>query len=89
MPESLSTPPPLPRTQPPFLRRDSTRVKLLGVGALMLVMLIPLAMISGVLSDRLQRRNEAVAEITASWGKDQNLIGPCSAFLINIAPSRA
>ena len=50
--------------------------KLLGVGGLILLMLIPLAMIEGVLSDRLARRNEAVNEITASWGKEQNIIGP-------------
>ena len=42
----------------------------------MLVLLIPLAMITGVLSDRLMRRNEAVADITSSWGKEQNVIGP-------------
>jgi inner membrane protein len=51
-------------------------LKLLGVGALILLMLIPLLMIEGVLSDRLARRNEAVADITASWGKEQNIIGP-------------
>ena len=51
-------------------------LKLLGVGALILLMLIPLLMIEGVLSDRLARRNEAVNDITSSWGKDQNIIGP-------------
>ena len=50
--------------------------KLLGVGALILLMLIPLLMIEGVLNDRLVRRNEAVADITASWRKEQNIIGP-------------
>ncbi|HWX15519.1 MAG TPA: inner membrane CreD family protein [Chthoniobacterales bacterium] len=69
-------PPPLPKSQPSFGRRQSTIIKLLGVGALVLVLLIPLAMITGVLSDRLMRRNEAVAEITSSWGKEQNVIGP-------------
>ncbi|MFZ3373973.1 MAG: cell envelope integrity protein CreD [Chthoniobacterales bacterium] len=69
-------PPPLPKSQPSFGRRHSTIIKLLGVGALVLVLLIPLAMITGVLSDRLMRRNEAVAEITSSWGKEQNVIGP-------------
>jgi len=69
-------PPPLPKSQPPFGRRQSTIIKLLGVGALVLVLLIPLAMITSVLSDRLMRRNEAVADITASWGKEQNVIGP-------------
>ncbi len=49
---------------------------MLGVGALILVMLIPLFMIKGVLSERLQRRNEAVDEITGAWGKEQNIIGP-------------
>jgi inner membrane protein len=75
MPE-LQPPPPLPKSQPLFLRRNSTVIKLFGAGALILVMLIPLAMIRGVLSDRLERRNEAVSEITDSWGKDQNIIGP-------------
>jgi inner membrane protein len=70
------SPPPLPKSQPSFTRRHSTILKLIGVGALVLVLLIPLEMITGVLSDRLSRRNEAVADITASWGKEQNLIGP-------------
>jgi inner membrane protein len=69
-------PPPLPKSQPFFKRRHLTTLKLFGVGALILIMLIPLAMIQGVLSDRLARRNEAVDDITSSWGKDQNIIGP-------------
>jgi inner membrane protein len=67
-------PPPLPRAQPPFLRRNSTIVKLLGAGAL--ILMIPLQMITGVLSKRLEWRNEAVADITGVWGKDQQIIGP-------------
>src|SRR5437016_5742821 len=69
-------PPPLPKSQPLFGGRHSTIIKLLGVGALVLVLLIPLAMITGVLRDRLSRRNEAVADITSSWGREQNVIGP-------------
>ena len=42
----------------------------------MLLLLIPLVMITGVLNDRLSRRNEAVADITSSWGREQNVIGP-------------
>jgi hypothetical protein len=60
MPEAQEPPPPLPKSQPSFGKRYSTIIKLLGVGALVLVLLIPLAMITGVLSERLQRRNEAV-----------------------------
>src|SRR5216110_966611 len=75
MPE-VQAPPPLPKSQPSFGRRHSTIIKLLGVGGLVLVLLIPLAMITGVLRERLQRRNEAVADITLSWGKEQNVVGP-------------
>jgi inner membrane protein len=69
-------PPPLPKSQPFFKRRSSSMLKLLGVGGLILIMLIPLLMIEGVLSDRLARRNEAVNDITSSWGKEQSIIGP-------------
>ncbi len=75
MPEAVA-PPPLPKSQPPFGRRYSTILKLLGVGGLVLVLLVPLAMITGVLSERLQRRNQAVGDITSSWGREQNVIGP-------------
>ena len=77
MPERpLTTPPPLPKSQPSFGKRYRTIIKLVGVGLLILLLLIPLEMITGVLSDRLNRRNEAVADITSSWGKEQCIIGP-------------
>src|SRR5437588_7748252 len=75
MPETQA-PPPLPKSQPSFGKRYRTIIKLIGVGILILLLLIPLGMISGVLSDRLSRRNEAVADITSSWGKQQSIIGP-------------
>ena len=75
MPEA-QVPPPLAKTQPSFRRQNSTILKLLGVGALILVMLVPLLMIQSVLSERLARRNEAVDEITSAWGKEQNILGP-------------
>jgi inner membrane protein len=77
MPENSPTaPPPLPKSQPSFGKRFSTVIKLVGVGLLILLLLIPLGMITGVLNDRLMRRNEAVADITSSWGKEQSIIGP-------------
>src|SRR6266480_751012 len=88
MPE-VQAPPPLPKSQPSFGRRHSTIIKLLGVGALVLVLLIPLAMITGLLRERLQRRNEAVADITSSWGKEQNLIGRYLGFPINTNSKRS
>ena len=77
MPETPPTaPPPLPKSQPSFGKRFSTIIKLIGVGLLVLLLLIPLGMITGVLNDRLMRRNEAVADITSSWGKEQSVVGP-------------
>lgn len=76
MPEVTNAPPPLPKSQPSFGKRYRTIIKLIGVGILILLLLIPLGMITGVLSDRLNRRNEAVGDITSSWGKQQCLIGP-------------
>jgi hypothetical protein len=52
MPETPPTaPPPLPKSQPSFGKRHSTIIKLLGVGALVLILLIPLTMITGVLNN--------------------------------------
>ena len=76
MPEVTNAPPPLPKSQPSFGKRYRTIIKLIGVGILILLLLIPLGMITGVLSDRLNRRNEAVGDITSAWGKQQCLIGP-------------
>ena len=59
-----------------FLKRCATFFKLAGMTLLILLLLIPLGMIRSVLGERLSRRNEAVADITSSWGKDQSIIGP-------------
>ncbi|MBI3851085.1 MAG: cell envelope integrity protein CreD [Verrucomicrobia bacterium] len=59
-----------------FLKRCATVFKLAGVAVLILLLLIPLSMVRSVLHERLGRRNEAVADITSSWGRDQKLVGP-------------
>ncbi len=59
-----------------FLKRCATIFKMAGVAVLILLLLIPLNMVSSVLRERLGRRNEAVADITSSWGRDQKLVGP-------------
>ncbi|MBI5883725.1 MAG: cell envelope integrity protein CreD [Elusimicrobia bacterium] len=51
-------------------------LKIGSVFAIALVLLIPLSMIQSTLEERLSRRNEAVADITSSWGKEQVLVGP-------------
>jgi inner membrane protein len=59
-----------------FLKRRAIFFKMAGVTLLLLLLLIPLGMIQSVLSGRLERRNEAVAEITSVWGREQSVIGP-------------
>lgn len=59
-----------------FLKRRAIFFKMAGVIILVLLLLIPLAMIQSVLRERLERRNEAVAEITSVWGRAQSVIGP-------------
>jgi inner membrane protein len=59
-----------------FLKRRALFFKMAGVTLLTLLLLIPLAMIHSVLRERLERRNEAVAEITSVWGREQSIIGP-------------
>lgn len=59
-----------------FLKRCATVFKMTGVAVLILLLLIPLSMVRSVLHERLGRRNEAVADITSSWGRDQKLVGP-------------
>lgn len=59
-----------------FLKRWATVIKLGSMSLLILLLLIPLGMIRSVLNERLERRNEAVVDITSSWGRDQNIVGP-------------
>lgn len=61
---------------PSLLKRSATFFKMTGVTILILLLLIPLVMIRSVLRERLERRNSAVAEMTSTWGREQNIIGP-------------
>jgi inner membrane protein len=51
-------------------------LKLGMIAALTLLLLVPLTMIRSVLSERLERRQEALANITATWGGAQLVSGP-------------
>lgn len=89
--ETPATPPGLPPTPPPIRppqdpvqsliesgRRTlaGSTFKLLLVGILTLLMLIPVAKIYFLLQERQERRDTAVNEITATWGKPQEIVGP-------------
>ncbi|MGB5718135.1 MAG: cell envelope integrity protein CreD [Gammaproteobacteria bacterium] len=51
-------------------------VKLVVIGALMLGLMVPLAMIEGVVSERSAYRNQAKSSIAASWTGEQKFLGP-------------
>lgn len=55
---------------------QSTTFKLLGLGFLALLMLIPLGMVSGLRSERESRRVEAEDTIASSWGAATRVAGP-------------
>lgn len=59
-----------------LLRRARPSLKLFTLFVLLLLLLIPLNMIRGVLDERRMRKNEAVRDITASWGGRQVMVGP-------------
>lgn len=50
--------------------------KVIGMGVLALVLLVPVVMIRDLIAERQTRRNEAVGEIAAGWGRNQTLGGP-------------
>jgi inner membrane protein len=56
--------------------RNSQMLRLLSVGFLALLLQIPIAMIGSRVSERQQRRDEAVAEVSSKWGNAQAITGP-------------
>jgi len=56
--------------------RGSIMLKLLVVGFLMLILLIPSSMISSLIYERQNLRNEAINEVSSKWGGSQTVSGP-------------
>ncbi|MEM1089108.1 MAG: cell envelope integrity protein CreD [Pseudomonadota bacterium] len=57
-------------------KQTATTLKLLAVAFLTLLMLIPLAMVRGLVDERQGRRAEALEEIARRWGGEQTISGP-------------
>jgi inner membrane protein len=60
-----------------FLERYATTIKLVIIGILTLVLLIPLLMIQSLINERQTTRQNAIEEITSKWGGKQTIAGPC------------
>src|SRR5262249_33436717 len=56
--------------------RRSTLLRILGLAGLILLLQIPIGMIDGTISERSHRRDDAVKEVTHSWGHRQEIRGP-------------
>jgi inner membrane protein len=56
--------------------RNSQTLRILSVGFLALLLQIPISMIDGLVRERQQRRDGAVAEVSSRWGNAQSLTGP-------------
>ncbi|MBN2508434.1 MAG: cell envelope integrity protein CreD [Verrucomicrobia bacterium] len=70
------TPPVIPDLAERLVSRNRTLIKMITIGCLVLLGLIPLALIRGVLSERRQRHAEAMGNITSTWGNPQVIAGP-------------
>jgi inner membrane protein len=55
---------------------QTVTAKVLGIGVLALLMTIPLLQVSGLVRERQQLRQQAIAQIAQGWGGDQLLGGP-------------
>jgi inner membrane protein len=55
---------------------QSTTAKMILVGMLTLVLLIPLEFVKSLISERSYRKQEVVNEVTTLWGKDVQFYGP-------------
>ncbi len=54
----------------------SPAIRAASIAVLALLLLIPVSMVSSVVDERKRRRDEAVAEITGTWGSPQSIVGP-------------
>lgn len=56
--------------------RRSVTLKLLIIGFLILILLIPASMISSLIYERQNLRNQATTEVSSKWGGNQTIAGP-------------
>src|SRR6266508_5492951 len=61
-------------------------LKVAIIGFLMIVLLVPLAMIAGIVGERQARARQVVEEIGAGWGKTQ-VVGPLALSVPYRAPT--
>ncbi len=56
--------------------KRSVTLKLLSIGVLILILLIPTSMLDSLIYERQNIRNSAIREVSAKWGQQQTVGGP-------------
>ena len=56
--------------------RTSITLRVILIGILVLLLLIPLGMVGSLIQEREERKNEAVNEVSNTWGGAQTITGP-------------
>jgi inner membrane protein len=80
LPPNSGNPVPLMQRVPAGI---STTLKMFLIGALVLLLMIPLTMIRGVLYERMGNRDSAESEVTEGWGGRQTISPPFLSILAN------
>ncbi len=62
--------------QASIFKRNSAIIKVLSIGFIILLLLIPQGMISGLIRERSNRQIKAKSEVGQKWGVAQKLMGP-------------
>ena len=84
-PESPPPPPTTPPAVPPVPTRKLSKsswarrsvvFKIAGIAFIILVLLVPLALLGGLIGERETLRDEARRSVAAQWGQEQTLGGP-------------
>lgn len=55
--------------------RNSITIRLLTIGILILLLLIPVSMVQDLIREREYRQEGAIAEVSSKWGKEQTVVG--------------
>jgi len=75
-PRRAPMPPSRPTTaRPPWLRTSLT-FKILAIGAIVVLLAIPLLLLRGLINEREQMRDTARRDVAAQWGQAQSIGGP-------------
>ncbi|MFN5183987.1 MAG: cell envelope integrity protein CreD [Bacteroidota bacterium] len=55
--------------------KQSITIRLITIGILILLLLIPIAMVESLISERENRKDEAIKEVSSKWGEQQTVKG--------------